>query len=199
MLLVAAAGMASSIHAAEIASATISSTQLGPTDWQYDLTLTDTGTTDIGTFWFSWVPGEDFMGVAPSDVSSPAGWTDNVTHGGATDGYAIQWLAGAGDQLTPGNSLGGFQFDSTISPAEMAGDSPFYPAMPVLTSFVYSGAPFSDPGFQFEVEPAAAAAPEPVNGALAMLGAGVLALMLWSRANDCRSQGPCPSAFSSRR
>ena len=189
MLLVAVAGMAASIHAAEIASATISSTQLDPTDWQYDVTLSDIGTTDIGTFWFSWMPGKDFMGVAPSDVSSPASWTDNVTHGGASDGYAIQWLAGAGDELTPGNSLGGFQFDSTISPAEMEGDSPFYPGTPVLTSFVYSGAPFSDSGFEFVVQPAAAAAPEPDNGALAMLGAAVLALMLGLRS---RFQSPVP-------
>jgi hypothetical protein len=181
MLLVAAAGMASSIHAAEIASATISSTQLGPTDWQYDLTLTDTGTTNVGTFWFSWVPGEDFMGVAPTGVLSPASWSDNITNGGATDGFAIQWLATPGDELTPGNSLVGFQFDSTLSPAEMAGDSPFYPSTPVLTSFVYSGAPFSDAGFQFLVRPAATAAPEPVNGALAILGACVLVLMRMRR------------------
>ncbi len=66
MLLIAAAGMASSIYAAEIASATISSIQLDATDWQYNLTLTDMGTTDIGTFWFAWVPGEDFMAVAPT-------------------------------------------------------------------------------------------------------------------------------------
>ena len=181
-LLVASAGMASSIYAAEIASATISSTQLDATDWQYNLILNDTGTTDVGTFWFSWVPGEDFMGVAPSGVSSPAGWTDNVTNGGAGDGFAIQWLATPGDELTPGNSLAGFQFDSTISPAQMAGDSPFYPGTPVLTSFVYGGAPFSDPGFQFVVQPAAAAAaPEPANGAFAMLGAGVLVFMLGLR------------------
>ncbi len=167
--------MASSIHAAEIATATISSTQLDPTDWQYDLTLTDTGTTDIGTFWFSWVPGEDFMGVAPTGVLSPTSWTDNITHAGASDGYAIQWLATPGDELTPGNSLAGFQFDSTISPADIEGDSPFFPGTPTLTSFTYHGAPFSDAGFQFVVQPAAAAAaPEPVSAALALLGAGVL-------------------------
>jgi hypothetical protein len=182
MLLVAVAGMASSIHAAETASAMITPTQIDPTDWQYDVTLTDTGTTNIGTFWFSWVPGEDFMGVAPSNVSSPASWTDNVTHGGASDGYAIQWLATPGDELTPGNSLGGFQFDSTISPAQMAGDSPFYPTTPILTSFVYHGAPFSDDGFQLLVQQQqAAGAPEPVNGLLAMLGVGVLGFMKYRR------------------
>lgn len=173
MLLLAAVGMASTIHAAEIASATISSTKLDPTDWQYNVTLTDSGTTNIGTLWFSWVPGEDFMGAAPTAISSPASWTDLVTHGGATDGYAIQWVAGAGDALTPGTSLAGFQFDSTVSPAGMAGDSPFYPTTPVLTSFVYSGGPFSDAGFQFVVQPVAAA-PEPANGALAILGIGLL-------------------------
>lgn len=54
-------------------------------------------------------------------------------------------------------------------------DSPFFPGTPVLTSFVYSGAPFSDGGFQFVVQPAAAtAAPEPASGALAVLGIGLL-------------------------
>ena len=41
--------MASSMYAgpfAEIAGATISSTQLDPTDWQYNLILNDTGTAD---------------------------------------------------------------------------------------------------------------------------------------------------------
>lgn len=183
MLLIAAAGMASSIHAAEIATATISSTQLDATDWQYNLTLNDTGTTNIGTFWFSWVPGEDFMAVTPTSVSSPPSWGDNITHAGVADGFAIQWVATPGDELTPGNSLAGFEFDSTVSPADMAGDSPFFPGTPVLTSFVYSGAPFSDPGVQFVVQPVAAATvtPEPVNGALALLGAGVLVFLRRSR------------------
>lgn len=182
MLLLAIAAMASSMHAAQITAvtttATISSTQLDPTDWQYKLTLTDRGNLDIGTFWFSWVPGKDFMVVAPSAVSSPASWTEMVTHAGAGDGYAIQWVAIPGDELTPGNSLGGFQFNSTVSPTDMAGDSPLFPGTPVLTAFTYQGLPFSDAGFQFLVQPAAAsAAPEPVSGALALLGAGVLLLM----------------------
>ncbi len=180
VLLVAVAGMASSIHAAEIASAIISSTPLDATDWQYDTTLTDSGTTNIGTLWFSWVPGEDFMGAAPTAVLSPPSWTDAVTHGGASDGYAIQWVATAGDELTPGHSLAGFQFDSTVSPSDMAGDSPFYPTTPTLTGFVYSGAPFSDAGFRL-VAQEAAAAPEPVNGVLAIVCTAVFVLMLRRR------------------
>jgi len=36
------------------------------------------------------VPAEDFMPVSPTNIVSPAGWTEIVTHAGAGDGYAIQ-------------------------------------------------------------------------------------------------------------
>ncbi len=169
---VACACAAAPAVAAESASATFSSTQLSATSWQYDLTLSDTGTTNLGTFWFAWVPGQNFMGVAPSGITSPAGWTAKTTHGGATDGYAIQWVAAPAAQLTPGESLTGFTFDSALSPEQMLGDSPFHPTSPVTTTFVYSGAPFSDAGFKFEVS----AVPEPSS--LALLGLGALAVVV---------------------
>jgi hypothetical protein len=70
-------------------TATINATQVTPTDFHYDITVANTGTTTIGTFWFSWVPGQDFMPVTPISVVSPAGWNEIVTHGGAFDGLAI--------------------------------------------------------------------------------------------------------------
>ena len=155
--------------ASEAASATFSSTQLSPSSWQYSLTLDDSGTTDVGTFWFAWVPGKDFMSTAPSGIVDPAGWTAITTHAGATDGYAIQWKAGSGALLAPGQSLSGFMFDSSMSPAQMMGDSPFFPTTPVTTTFVYQGAPFSDAGVEFTVQ--AAAVPEPSSLALTGLGA----------------------------
>ncbi len=158
--------------AAEAASATFTSMQLTPTSWQYSLTLNDTGTTNLGTFWFAWVPGEDFMPTAPSAITSATGWTAKTTNAGPTDGFAIQWKAGAGALLAPGQSLTGFTFDSTTSPQQMMGDSPFFPGTPVTTTFVYSGAPFSDAGVQFLVTPAAAV-PEPSS--LMLMGVGALA------------------------
>ena len=155
--------------AAESASATFTSTQLSATSWQYSLTLDDTGTTDLGTFWFAWVPGKDFMPTAPSAIASPANWSAKTTHAGAADGYAIQWKAGAGGLLVPGQSLTGFTFDSSTSPQQMLGDSPFFPDTPVTTTFVYSGAPFSDAGVQFTVQ--AAPVPEPTTAVLMGLGA----------------------------
>jgi hypothetical protein len=184
MLVLTFAGMTSLIHASEIATAMISSTQLTPTTWQYNVTLNDTGTTNVGTLWFAWVPGEDFMPTSPLSVNSPASWTDTVTNGGAADGFAIQWVAGPGAALTPGASLGGFQFDSTTSPAQLAGNSPFYTSTPVLTSFIYSGAPLADPGFKLVVQQAASspgAAPEPASVISLVFGMGLLVTMYRSR------------------
>ena len=167
--------------AAEAASATFTSEQLSPTSWQYSLTLNDTGTTHLGTFWFAWVPGKDFMAAAPSNIADPSGWSAITTHAGATDGFAIQWKAGAGALLAPGQSLTGFMFDSATSPDQMMGDSVFFPGTPVTTAFVYSGAPFSDAGVQFLVEPAVSTVPEPSSLALMGLGALVFAARLARR------------------
>jgi uncharacterized protein (TIGR03437 family) len=161
-LALALAGSMATSRAAETASATISATQLNSTTWQYDLVLDDVGTTNLGTFWFAWVPGEDFMPTAPTNITSPASWTASVTGGGYYDGSAIQWVAGSGGALTPGKTLSGFSFQSTTSPTTMAGMSPYY-GSPILTSFVYGGAPLSDSGFQFQVQQISAPATVSIN------------------------------------
>jgi hypothetical protein len=182
-LLLAMAAMTPAMRASEIGSATLSSTQVDPTTWLYSIQLDDIGATNVGTFWFAWVPGEDFMGVSPTDISSPAGWTDSITNAGPSDGYAIQWLAGAGDAIQPGNTLGGFKFESTISPTSIAANSPFYSSTPTLTSTIYSGAPFSDAGFQFvaQQQQASSGTPEPGSIGLAAIGALALSLCLRRR------------------
>jgi hypothetical protein len=131
----------------------LASTSQFPTPvFNYNITLTDTGATDIGTFWFSWVPNNDLLPSAPQTVSPPTGWTFNLVGAqNSTDGTSIQWVALAGYALTPGQSLVGFDFSSPDSPASMAGLSPSHPSHNVLTSFVYIGAPQGDPGFQFNV------------------------------------------------
>jgi len=169
-LTIACACAAAPAVASEAASATFSSTQLSSTSWQYSLSLNDTGTTDLGTFWFAWVPGKDFMSTAPSGIADPAGWGAITTNDGPADGFAIQWKAGSGALLAPGQTLSGFMFDSSMSPAQMMGDSTFFPGTPVTTTFVYQGAPFSDAGVELTVQ--AAAVPEPSS--LALMGLGAL-------------------------
>jgi hypothetical protein len=157
------------------ATATISMTGVdsGNGDNKYSAVLNNTGTTTVGTFWFSWTPGQDFMHSPPVDIASPTGWTAAVTHGGGSDGYAIQWKAtSAPSDLASGGTLTGFTFESPDSPTALAGDSTFYPGTPVGTSFVYEGAPFSDPGDQFV---ATVVTPEPAS--LGLLAAGAMLIL----------------------
>ncbi len=138
----------------------------------YSITLSNTGTTTIGTFWYAWTPGQDYMSVEPTNITSPAGWKDLITgSGNSTDGYAIQWTATSSTSyLAAGNSLSGFSFDSTLPAVQLtADDSPFYPSTPVGTSVAYSGGPFSSAGDTFVVN----TVPEPSTFVLAAAAAGV--------------------------
>lgn len=138
----------------ERASAKLSFTQVNASTYHYSLTLNNIGTTNLGTFWFAWVPGEDFMPTSPTNITSPADWAPTIVNTGTGDGYAILWIADSNTTLAPGASLSGFEFDSTTTPQQMAGSAPFYDNPPVLTSFVYAGAPFNDPGYEFVVSTA---------------------------------------------
>ena len=79
----------------EAASATIAVAPIGTAEFQYSITLTDTGTTAIGTFWFAWTSGHDLMATRPTTTTNPTQWTHLATRGGLNDGFAIQWLAEA--------------------------------------------------------------------------------------------------------
>jgi len=164
---------ANPVFAGLIASAELVATPQG-SDFNYNITLQNTGTTTVGTFWMGWVPGQDFMATSPISVTSPTGWTEAVTHGGASDGYAIQWIANSSSLLAAGHSLT-FSFVSADTPASVGGSSVFYPGTPTTTSFVYSGAPFSDGGYQFVGSVTTASVPEPSS--LFLLGCVVAVAM----------------------
>jgi hypothetical protein len=156
-----------------VPSATITQTSSGATN-TYSLTLKDSAASPspIGTFWFSWTPGQDYMNDLPTSVTSPVGWSDIITNGGSSDGYAIQWTTSSAT-VPAGASLSGFAFSSPDSLATLQGDSRFYPSTPALTSVSYSGSPFSDRGAQFIVT--AASLPEPST--LALLTPAILVMM----------------------
>ena len=135
-----------------IPSGVITSTPDG-SNFDYTITLSNSSASNasIGTFWYAWVPGEDFLATSPVSVSQPTGWTESVTNMGAGDGYAILFISnGSADNVQPGSTLD-FGFTSADTPAEVNGDSVFYPGTPVGTSFVYPQGPFSDSGYVFVV------------------------------------------------
>jgi hypothetical protein len=168
ILLAAVTALAATAHANGIsATATITDTEISPGEYQYSLTLNNTGTTTIGTFWFGWVPGEGFLTATPTSVVAPTGWTDSVTNSGA----AVRWVTTT-NLLAAGDSLSGFEFDSTETPAQLlltvpsgvgAGD-------PVTTSYVYIGAPLGDPGYKLDAQ----LTPEPSTMLLLLTGSGLV-------------------------
>ncbi|HEX4052757.1 MAG TPA: hypothetical protein VHX86_00695 [Tepidisphaeraceae bacterium] len=165
-----AAGMAGTALAADTASATIAGISLGGGEFQYNIALTNTSTDGsvIGTFWYAWVPGADFMQVQPTNITQPSGWSANITgSNNSSDGNAIQWIAGAGDALAQGHT-DDFSFESTESLAQLEANSPFGPKDVENTSVTYEGAPFSAGENIFVV-------PEPVSASvMAICGAGLL-------------------------
>ena len=169
------------LSASILATATFTDTMPTPGTWDYDITLHNTGTTTIGTFWFSWIPGAGFMGADPTNIQSPAGWSALQTNAN----MSIQWTTTA-NLLAPGSSLPGFLFDSTLSPTELL--APFAgPGLgagdPTSTSFVYIAAPLADPGAQLTVTQGTVTTPtpEPSAGLFTSLGIAALALLKFAR------------------
>ncbi len=174
------AGTGMPAYAVQSASGIITAATVSSTEWQYNLTLKNTGSTTIGTFWFAWVPGQSYMSANPTDVTAPANWEAgplSTTTGGYSQGASIEWQAVASsDYLQSTGTLSGFGFRSTESPAAMFGNSTYFTNVPTTTSFVYQSGPFTGASAEFV---ATQAVPEPRSLGL-IAAAGVLALTLRS-------------------
>ena len=155
--------------AALTGTATISSVPNGG-NFDYTIILTNTGTTNIGTFWFAWTPpGQpieyDFLPSMPLSASQPANWTGVILSG--FPGYSIEYFANnAGSAIFPGLT-GTFHFTSSDSPEDL--QVLVLGAFPATRSFIYAGAP--EVGDTFRVDPLFI--PEPssfILAAVAILG-----------------------------
>lgn len=159
-----------SSFASIMATATYTPTQTSPGVYNYALTLNNTGTTNIGTFWFSWVPGAGFLSPIPvaGSITSPAGWNFTATNAGA----GIRWVT-TGSLLAPGSSLTGFNFTSTETPAQLEALRTVNNLTdPGTVYFVYEGAPLTTAAFQAN---ATSLTPEPGSLLLTLTGlSGVL-------------------------
>jgi hypothetical protein len=172
------------LSAGLLATSTMTWTQLDATNYHYDLILNDTGTTTVGTFWFAWIPGQNYMPTTPFNIAGPTSWTPVITGGGAGNGHAVRWVAAVGVRLNPGDSQSGFGFDSATTPTEMAGNAVYFANPPVTTTVVYSAGAFSDAGLTFTIPLTAAATPEPSAIVLSSLGLAGLMAARRKRSND---------------
>ena len=152
----------------EQADGTVQPISLPSGSFQYNITLQNPGDTSLGSFWFAWLPGYDFLPSPPTNVQWPAGWIANVISPEfAGDGYSIQWVANSpATSLAATQSLSGFSFTSSDDPSVIGGYSPiYYNYYLTTTSYAYVGPPESDPGAFFTPTLLAtvSAAPEPTT------------------------------------
>jgi hypothetical protein len=141
--------------------------------FNYNIHLTNTGTTNIESFWYAWLPPDNFFDLLlapPTAETSPTGWTANLEglgDGGSYYSYnSIQWDTTT-NPLAPGQSLT-FGYTSPSDFNTVTGSVYVYP---VGYSYVYSGAPEADPGALVNVVRGSVVVPEPATIGLLAVGA----------------------------
>ncbi|HVT29667.1 MAG TPA: PEP-CTERM sorting domain-containing protein [Lacipirellulaceae bacterium] len=135
--------------------------------YNYTIDVHNTGTTNIGTFWFAWDANSDynFLPSVPTNISAPTGWIAPVTHVFSGDRYGIEYYNISGSSIAPG-ATGQFHFTSPDSPATLTGDAWISP-FKITSSFVYIGFPETDPGFRLTAS--VTAVPEPASLVIALI------------------------------
>ena len=101
-----------SSHAQQVAvTATFTDVAGTGGNFDYTVTLANTGTEAIQSFWMGWIPGA-FDVASPSAAGNTLGWSSTL------DGNSVQYGGTTGTALGLGDS-GIFTFDSTTTPTEL--------------------------------------------------------------------------------
>jgi phospholipase/lecithinase/hemolysin len=115
------------VRATVVVSANLTQTAAGSPN-TYSITLNNTSTSgeSITEFLFAGNSGQNFMSVAPTNITAPAGWTGTVTHTGTGDGYGIEFITStasltASSKVGVSTTLTGFSFQSSASIAQLQG------------------------------------------------------------------------------
>jgi hypothetical protein len=156
------------------ASATIAEIGTAGSEFEYSLTLDNTGTVPINSFWYGWVQGSFDLPSTPTSIIALSGWS------GDADGHSIQFENGTGSAI-PAGGFGIFTFDSTSSPSAMTsgttdgaptGASVAYGAANGPSTFGENGNGSSGP-----IIPTLTTVPEPST--IGLMATGFTGLSLW--------------------
>jgi hypothetical protein len=109
-LAVATASAATTVTShAQSATATISAVAAG-TSYDYTITLQNTGTNALNSFWYGWTTSGNNLPSDPSNAANSLGWGNDL------DGNSIKWVNSSGTALAPGASAT-FTFVSSSAPS----------------------------------------------------------------------------------
>jgi hypothetical protein len=155
---------------AQSATATISGVAAGGGIFDYTITLKNTGTTSLDSFWYAWTLSGNNLSTAITSPGSSLGWTDTAIEGNTS----ISWEGNSGNELAEGQSAT-FTFDSTETPSAIttspSGESVAYVSGTGPDTFEQN-----DPGVASPVfSPILVAVPEPSSPGLLMAGLFVIA------------------------
>ncbi len=118
-------------------TATVSGVQAGST-YDYTITLSNPSALTFGTFWFAWVPGDNFLttgAVNKNTVTQPADFNAPSFPGNDS---SIRWETTSSSGVNDTTDV--FTFQSTESPAGLLQSTTYQGiTYPDLTFFLYRG------------------------------------------------------------
>jgi hypothetical protein len=171
-------GLVESIRAQGTLSATAALTETGTSgsEFEYSLTLDNTGNVAINAFWYGWVQGSFDLPSTPTSITAPTGWSSSTSFADS-----VVFENNSGSAVAPGQ-IGTFNFESTFGPTAMTsgttdnaptGDSVVYASSSGPSSFGEN-----DPGVASgPFQPSLTAVPEP--SAFGLLATGLTGMSLW--------------------
>ena len=181
-LLVAAGLTATAVSSqAQSATATISDTPVAG-GFDYTITLKNTGSSTLGSFWYGWTQVGNNLPSDPTGAGNSLGWANDL------DSNSIQWINPGANFLFPGASAT-FTFFDTSTPAAIttspSGESVAYEGNSIdFSQFAIEDTTLRQASSVFS--PVLVATPEPSS--IALLGIGSLGLLALAAR---RSQVPC--------
>jgi hypothetical protein len=171
-LAVAAGVMASAVDSqAQSATATISGVAAGGGVFDYTITLQNTGTTSLDSFWYAWTTSGNNLSAAISNPGSSLGWVDTAIEGNTS----ISWEDSSSNPLAVGHSAT-FTFDSTETPSAIttlpSGESVVYVSGTGPNTFGENDPGSASPAFAPTLVPEPSSFGLLIAGALGLLAAG---------------------------
>jgi hypothetical protein len=171
LALAVAAGLAASTVSshAQGATATISGVAAGGGIFDYTITLLNTGSDSLNSFWYGWTTSGNNLPTGseePTTAGNSLGWANDL------DNNSIKWINSSGTALAPDDS-GTFTFASTATPTTIT-TSPSGESVAYVNGITFTQ---NNPGDSTPVfSPTLVAAPEPSSVGLFIVGSlGLLA------------------------